>query len=103
MCESQHRCLGTRCVEIKMGNRTLLWFRSVACVCVCVCVAKSACQTRGLNYMPTHKVLYSESTASVNNLHPDLDLASQEIVTILNETESKPLADVSQRAVFRTA
>ena len=52
--------------------------------------------------MPTHKVLYSESTASVNNLHPDLDLASQEIVTILNETESKPLADVSQRAVFRT-
>lgn len=72
-------------------------------VCVCVWVAKSACQTRGLNYMPTHKVLYSESTASVNNLHPDLDLASQEIVTILNETESKPLADVSQRAVFRTA
>lgn len=42
--------------------------------------------------MPIYKVSFIQRTASINNLHPDLDLASQEIVKILNKIESKPLA-----------
>lgn len=38
--------------------------------------------------MPIHTVLYSQRTAIVNNLYPDIDLALQEIMKILNTIQS---------------
>lgn len=38
--------------------------------------------------MPIHTVLYSQRTAIVNNLYPDIDLALQKIVKTLNTIES---------------
>lgn len=64
----------TKCAEIKIGNGALK--------------KKGAFQMRGLNWMPIHTVLYSQRTAIVNNLYPDIDLALQKIVKTLNTIES---------------
>lgn len=75
-----------------MGNGALI---------LCVCAAKnSAFQIRGLNGMPIPKMFYSQRTASVN-LHPDLDLALQEIVKISNKIDLNHQLTSFQRGVCR--